>query len=190
MAENNLLKVFLDGTCEGSIWRQKIISMLNIDYFNPIYSFTDCPRLSDLENLNKDRDECDYCLYVITPSMQNSLDLVRAIDDSNKHPEKTILCVLNHEFPIDTYDFPHYKINFCIGEMKAFNDIGHIVENNGGKYFTSLEKVASYLNKQGDEMIHTLDSVTRNQIERKMIYTNCVGIVQFKGRYPLPKIEE
>ena len=30
------MKVFLGGTCNNSKWRDKLIPMLNIDYFNPV----------------------------------------------------------------------------------------------------------------------------------------------------------
>ena len=29
-------KVFLGGTCAETVWREKLISMLKIDYFNPV----------------------------------------------------------------------------------------------------------------------------------------------------------
>ncbi len=29
-------KVFLGGTCNGSLWRDALIKKLNIDYFNPV----------------------------------------------------------------------------------------------------------------------------------------------------------
>ena len=32
----NMNKVFLGGTCNGSTWRDELIPMLNIDYFNPV----------------------------------------------------------------------------------------------------------------------------------------------------------
>jgi hypothetical protein len=30
------MKVFLGGTCNESTWREKLIPMLKIDYFNPV----------------------------------------------------------------------------------------------------------------------------------------------------------
>lgn len=29
-------KVFLGGTCNESAWREELIQMLNVDYFNPV----------------------------------------------------------------------------------------------------------------------------------------------------------
>ena len=38
---------------------------------------------------------------------------------------------------------------FDVGQMKSLDRVGRMVESNGGKYFKSLEEVASYLNKGG-----------------------------------------
>lgn len=34
--ENNKMKVFLGGTCEGRDWRNELIPKLKCDYFNPV----------------------------------------------------------------------------------------------------------------------------------------------------------
>lgn len=34
--QSKIPKVFLGGTCNGSIWREKLIPLLKIDYFNPV----------------------------------------------------------------------------------------------------------------------------------------------------------
>lgn len=136
-------KVFLGGTCAESIWRDKLIPMLHIDYFNPVVP--DWTEECMVEE-RKQRKICDYCLYTITPSMQGVYSIAEVIDDSNKRPDKTVLCVLNCEIPISKYSYPHDKISFSIGEMKSLNQVGKMVERNGGKYFRSLNEVANYLN--------------------------------------------
>ena len=156
-------KVFLGGTCNNSIWRDKLIPMLNINYFNPVVE--DWTEECMIEE-RRQRETCDYCLYVITPSMSGVYSIAEVIDDSNKRPGKTIFCILNSEVPIitqvpnpmcylgspdinmfiDKINYPNDKINFSIGEMKSLNQVGLIVERNGGMYFKSLEEVAEYLN--------------------------------------------
>jgi hypothetical protein len=136
-------KVFLGGTCAETVWREKLISMLHIDYFNPVVE--DWTEECMAEERNQ-REICDYCLYVITPSMQGVYSIAEVIDDSNKRPEQTIFCVLDCEIPIDKYHYPHDKISFSIAEMKSLNQVGNMVIRNGGKYFNSLEQVAEYLN--------------------------------------------
>ena len=156
-------KVFLGGTCNGSIWRDKLIPMLNIDYFNPVVE--DWTEECMLEE-RRQRETCDYCLYVITPSMSGVYSIAEVIDDSNKRPEKTMFCVLSTEVPIitkvkngfsypgssdirmfiDQINYPNTKTSFSIGEMKSLNQVGLMVERNGGLYFKSLEEIANYLN--------------------------------------------
>ena len=56
-----MAKVFLGGTCNESKWRDKLIPMLKIDYFNPVVD--DWNEDAYQEEL-KQRKECDYCLYI------------------------------------------------------------------------------------------------------------------------------
>ena len=87
-------KVFLGGTCNNSTWRDKLISLLKIDYFNPVVDDW-TPECQDEEI--RQRELCDYCLYTITPKMTGVYSIAEVVDDSNKRPEKTILCVLDED---------------------------------------------------------------------------------------------
>lgn len=131
-------KVFLGGTCNDSKWRDKLIPMLEIDYFNPV--------VNDWTKELRQREICDYCLYTITPRMLGVYSIAEVVDDSNKRPDKTILCVLKEDdrFPDDEIDAP--TLMFSHGQMKSLDKVGVMVENNGGKYFKSLEEVVNYLN--------------------------------------------
>ena len=80
-------KVFLGGTCNNSTWRDELIPKLNIDYFNPVVADW-TPECQDEEI--KQRQECDICLYVITPKMVGTYSIAEVADDSNKRPEKTV----------------------------------------------------------------------------------------------------
>ena len=133
-------KVFLGGTCNESTWRDKLIKMLEIDYFNPVVD--DWTEECYQEELRQ-REICDYCLYVITPRMKGVYSIAEVVDDSNKRPEKTIFCVLL----TDLSDTGHVKM-FDIGSLKSLDKVGIMVEKNGGKYFKSLSKVAEFLNNK------------------------------------------
>lgn len=85
--------IFLGGTY-NSTWRDKLISMLKCSYFNPIVP--DWNKEAYQEELRQ-REFCDYCLYVITPNMTGMYSIAEAVDDSNKRPEKTIFCVLEED---------------------------------------------------------------------------------------------
>lgn len=131
-------KVFLGGTCNESLWRDTLIKKLEIDYFNPVVD--DWTEEDYLEELRQ-REICDYCLYVITPLMTGVYSIAEVVDDSNKRPEKTIFCYLNN----DKYKGTVNK-TFSKAQIKSLDKVGVMVEKNGGKYFTSLDHVADFLN--------------------------------------------
>lgn len=108
--------------------------MLKVDYFNPVVkSWTkEAKALEDIEKQN-----ADFNLYVITRSY-SMYSIAEVIDDSNKKPTKTIFMYINEE--IKGKD----SLNFS--NCKQLNEIGKIIESNGGKYFSSLKEVADYLN--------------------------------------------
>jgi len=84
------MKVFLGGTCNGENWRATLIPYLDkygIDYFNPV---VDDWNNEAQENERRERQECDYVLYVVTPAMIGVYSIAEVVDDSNKRPEKTI----------------------------------------------------------------------------------------------------
>ena len=84
----------------------------------------------------KQRQICDYCLYVITPKMTGVYSIAEVIDDSNKKPDKTIFCFLKTDG----------KLVLDLGQIKSLNQVGSMVVRNGGKFFKSLEEVANFLN--------------------------------------------
>lgn len=140
-----MTKVFLGGTCNESMWRDELIPMLEIDYFNPVVE--DWTEECYQEEL-KQRAICDYCLYVITPKMAGVYSIAEVVDDSNKRPKKTIFCLLNSDLNekwLENECLERYLF-FNKAQMKSLDKVGRMVESNGGKYFTSLEDVTYYLN--------------------------------------------
>lgn len=127
-------KVFLGGTCNNSTWRDKLISLLKIDYFNPVVDDW-TPECQDEEI--RQRELCDYCLYTITPKMTGVYSIAEVVDDSNKRPEKTILCVLDEDD----------ENIFSESQIKSLKQVKEMVKNNGANVFNSLEDIASFLNK-------------------------------------------
>ena len=127
-------KVFLGGTCNDSTWRDNLIPMLNIDYFNPVVD--DWTPAAQWEELRQ-RELCDFCLYAITPLMAGFYSIAEVVDDSNKRPDKTILCLLGYDG----------SYSWSPKEQKSFNAIANMVTHNGGTVLYSLEDVAHYLNQ-------------------------------------------
>lgn len=127
------MKAFLGGTCNESTWRDRLIEMLEIDYFNPVVKdwTPEC-----MEEELRQRGECDFCVYVITQKMTGVYSIAEAIDDSNKKPYNTIFCFLVED---DVFRFTE-------GQIKSLTQVGKMVRNNGAWWFESLEKIAEFLN--------------------------------------------
>lgn len=127
------LKVFLGGTCNGSSWRERIITMLNVEYFNPVVEdwTPDC-----MAEEIKQRKECDICLYVITPMMTGVYSIAELVDDSNKCPGKAVFVRLR--------DDEH--VRFTDAQWKSLDAVAALVKGNGTEVFTDLKSAAEYIN--------------------------------------------
>jgi hypothetical protein len=126
-------KVFLGGTCNGSTWRNELIPLLTIDYFNPVVDdWTPECQAREIE----ERENADYCLYVISPKMEGFYSIAEVVDDSNKRPEKTYLVILNED---DGKTFNTKQIN-------SLTAINNMVIRNGGTSATNLKDIAYILN--------------------------------------------
>lgn len=126
-------KVFLGGTCNESNWRESLIKLLKINYFNPVVKdwTTKC-----MEEEIRQRELCDYVLYVITPKMTGVYAIAEVVDDSNKQPNKTIF----------SYMLRDDEKVFSEGQERSLFAVGGIVTRNGGKVIIGLENIADYLN--------------------------------------------
>lgn len=126
-------KVFLGGTCNGSKWRDELIPHLEIDYFNPVVdNWT--PECQEREI--QEREECDYCLYVITPKMEGFYSIAEVVDDSNKRPNKTVFAPLISDG----------GLHFNEKQWKSIEAIAKIVERNGGVIVHDILAAAIVLN--------------------------------------------
>ena len=126
-------KVFLGGTCNGSTWRETLIPMLQIDYFNPVVADW-TPECQEREI--QERRTSDYVLYVITPKMTGVYSIAEVVDDVNTQPDKTVFCVLEEDG--DAKFTPH--------QLKSLRATGELVLRRGGQYLTCLKAVANWLN--------------------------------------------
>lgn len=123
------MTVFLGGTCSGYRWRDKLIPMLKCDYYNPIVkNWSEEDRLREVH----ERETADFVLYVITNGMKGVYSIAEIIDDSNKRPEKTIVCVL--------YDDIERKM------AHSLRAVVNLAKSNGATICNSLEEVAKLLN--------------------------------------------
>ena len=130
---NKTKTVFLGGSCGSSKWREELIPLLKIDYFNPVVeNWTPECQAAEINA----RNNSDYVLYVISPKTSAVYSVAEVVDDSNKRPEKTIFCVLNED---EDFRFEGHQI-------KALNAVSRMVSENGATVRCCLSEVAEYLN--------------------------------------------
>ena len=134
------MKVFLGGTCNESLWRKELIRLLEIDYFNPVVD--DWTEECMAEEIRQ-RESCDYVLYVLTPLMTGVYAIAEAVDDSNKRPKKTLFCYLEKDMNSEG-KFPV----FSKGQLKSLGQVRNMIKKNGANVFGTLAQVATYLNKE------------------------------------------
>lgn len=123
------MKVFLGGTCSGYKWRNDLIPLLKCDYYNPIVkNWSESDRIREVH----ERETADYVLYVITSGIKGVYSIAEIIDDSNKRPEKTILCVL--------YDGIEKTM------AHSMEAVVNLAKSNGVIICESLPEIAEFLN--------------------------------------------
>lgn len=126
-------RVFLGGTTNNSNWRDLIISLLKIDYFNPVVdNWNDEAKQNEIY----ERNTCDFCLYVITPKMKGVYSIAEAVEDSIKRPAKNSFCVLNSD---DGVTFDERQIH-------SLTAVAEMIKRNGGIVCDGLLEASCFLN--------------------------------------------
>ena len=128
-------KVFLGGTCNGSLWRDDVIKKLKIHYYNPCGE-TWTPDMMKEEL--RQREECNFCLYVITPKIEGFYSIAEIADDSNKRPEKTVFCFIKED----------EEKKFSDVQIKSLEQVAKMIKKNGVTVFKTLDEVTDFLNHQ------------------------------------------
>lgn len=128
-------RVFLGGTCNGSTWRNRMMIYLHekgMEYFNPV---VDDWNDDAMKNELREREACDFCLYVITPKMTGVYSIAEVVDDSNKRPEKTVLVLLRDDG----------AESFTDEQWKSLGAVAKMVKHNGGMAFNNLKQAAAVM---------------------------------------------
>ena len=86
----------------------------------------------------KQRESCDYCLYVITPKMKGVYSIAEVVDDSNKRTDKTIFVCLRCDDGVQPFND---------GQWNSLTAVVRMVKCNGSKVFYDLISAANYINK-------------------------------------------
>jgi hypothetical protein len=97
------MKVFLGGTCNNTTWREELIPLLTIDYFNPVVKDW-TPECQEIEKQQKEL--CNIHLYVITKEMTGVFSIAEMVD--SVHIQKqTIVCIVPDGF--DEFQLRSFK---------------------------------------------------------------------------------
>jgi hypothetical protein len=128
--------VFLGGTCNGSTWRDELISELDsskVSAFNPVVE--DWNEQAQMEeDYHKAND--DFTLYVLTPEMTGVYSVFEVAMDSCKRPGRVVACILD-ERNGKTFE----------GQVaKNMKKIKKDLINNGTLVFDNLNQVAMFFN--------------------------------------------
>lgn len=89
-------KIFLGGTCAGTTWREDLIKVLQVPYFNPVVEDW-TPECQDRENLQKNY-KCNVHLYVITSAMKGVYSIAEMVQSSITKGKITIVQVIPEGF--------------------------------------------------------------------------------------------
>ena len=140
-------RVFLGGTCNESRWRDELIPMLKIDYFNPVVDdWTEDYRAEE----ERQKRKCDFNLFVITPKMTGVFAIAETVQLSLERPRSTLFCVLDED---DGEEFTE-------DQMGSIEAVKKLIEGNHAFVFDNLVCVAEHLNKSYVEI-----SYNQNVIE-------------------------
>lgn len=138
------MKVFLGGTCNGSTWRADLIRLLHkeVQYFDPVITDREWTE-EDRYNEIVERGNSDLVVYVFTPRMSGLYSIAEVTDDSNKRPDKTIVCILDRD--VNDED---KRVVFTPAVKKSMEAIAELIKNNGAIVCRNLEEVAEILNNK------------------------------------------
>ena len=128
-------KVFIGGTCNGSLWREDVIKKLKIHYYNPVGEEWTSQMME--EGL-KQRAESDFCLYVFTPKMKGFYSVAEVVDDSNKRPAKTVFCFIKDD----------EGNNFSDVQVRSLEQVKKMVKGHRAPCFDTLNEVIDFLNQR------------------------------------------
>lgn len=140
--KNGIKDIFLGGTCAESEWREQLIPKIEkLTCFDPVVD--DWNEEAQKEE-KRQRKDCRFCLYVITPQMEGVYSIAEVVDDSNKRPKATVFCVLKK----------HQNKEFTKGQMKSLDQVKEMIKDNGGRVCDDLDEVADFFNscKELNEM--------------------------------------
>lgn len=125
-------KVFLGGTCAESTWRDDLIGVLGVSYFNPVVDDW-TPKCQENEEFEK-AVECNIHLYVITCDMTGVFSIAECIESAMTRGKQTILHVIPE--------------GFSRAQLKSLQAVVNMVIKHGGIAYIDkeLDRTARVIN--------------------------------------------
>jgi len=125
-------KIFLGGTCNGTHWRELLISMIQVDYFNPVVE--DWNEDCQIEEEAQKHFICNVHLYVITCDMIGTFSIAEAIESAMTDGKQTIFHVIPE--------------GFGKAQLKSLQAVADMVIKHGGIAYidSELNRTARVIN--------------------------------------------
>jgi hypothetical protein len=129
-------KVFLGGTCNNSTWRDELIPLLTIDYFNPVVEDW-TPELKAIEDEQK-RIFCNIHLYVITKEMTGVYSVAEIIDSAWDMTKECYVQIMPE--------------GFNEKQLKSLEAVANLAHDRGANVIISnnVKDIAIWLNSEKD----------------------------------------
>lgn len=129
-------KVYLGGTT-NTVWRDELISLLTIAYFNPMVpDWTEAARKQEA----LEKKSCNIHLYVITREMTGVFSIAEAVDSVHEAGVKTIFQVMPTE-------------GFSEGQKRSLVAVAELIGRHDGGYIhfdSRMDGTARMLNEAGE----------------------------------------
>jgi len=124
--------VFIAGRGDYGNWRSEIKRLLGD---NVITAESSGRGLVNAQHDAFEKEHADAIVFVITPSALSTFDLANAVNESNKRPEKTIVCFLSagNEWMHDPRRYAE------LSEVRA------ILESNGARCLNGLAEITELI---------------------------------------------
>ena len=89
-------KIFLGGTCANTTWRDELIRVIQVPYFNPVVK--DWTLECQIEENYQKANLCNIHLYVITKEMQGVYSIAEVVESVMTSSKVTILNIIPTDF--------------------------------------------------------------------------------------------
>jgi len=124
-------KVFLGGTCNNSTWRDDLIKLIKIPFYNPVVP--DWTPECQKEEIDQKENHCNVHLYVITRLMTGVFSIAEAVDSVHCKDKLTMFHVIPD--------------GFGKGQLKSLEAVVNLIEKRGGIAYvdSDIERTALLL---------------------------------------------